>query len=262
MSSPLELSVIMPALNEEKDIGFAVGNTLHAFDDFEIDGEIIVVDDGSGDKTGEIVENLRKKDDRISVIHHKKTQGIGAAFWEGVDCSASNVVTMIPGDNENDPWETLRYFKLLDHVDIVIPFVYNREIRALWRNILSYVYRLIINVSFQVNFNYTNGTVLYRRNILKELKNRSAGFFFQTDILIQAVKRGYLFAEVPYRLGLRGAGHSKAISFPSLVQVAEGYLRLIKDQYSVFKIKKSEPFLEGTSTAKRCSYKNKNYRES
>jgi glycosyltransferase involved in cell wall biosynthesis len=260
MNDSIKLSVIMPALNEENDIAMAVGNVLHAFDDCGIDGQIIVVDDGSIDKTGEIVENLRKEDDRILLVRHEKPEGIGAAFWEGVDCSANDVVTMIPGDNENDPWETLRYFKLLDHVDIVIPFSYNRAVRSIWRNFLSYTFRFIINTSFQVNFNYTNGTVLYKRSVLKDLENRSSGFFFQTDILIRAVKKGYLFAEVPYRLGLRGSGDSKAISFPSLIQVIKGYLRLLKGHYSSSKVKESGQFLEGTSTAKRYGYENKDYR--
>ena len=53
--------------------------------------------------------------------------------------------------------------------------------------------------------------------------------FFQTDILVRAVKGGYLFAEVPYRLGARSSGVSKAVSFPSFMQVVKGYLRLVRD---------------------------------
>ena len=260
MSDLLNLSVIMPALNEEKNVALAVRNTLNAFDDFSIDGEVIIVNDGSTDKTLEVVNKLKNELDRILVISHDTPLGIGTAFWEGVECSTKDIVTMIPGDNENDPWETLRYIKLLDHVDIVIPFSYNRGVRSIWRNMLSYTYRFIINTSFQVNFNYTNGTVLYQRSILQDLEHRSAGFFFQTDILIRSVKKGYLFAEVPYRLGLRGSGTSTAISFPSLVHVITGYLRLLKGHYSLFKSTKLQPFLEGTSTAKRHGYENKNYK--
>ena len=110
-------------------------------------------------------------------------------------------------------------------------FIFNKEVRSLFRNILSYIYRFIVNTTFSVNFNYTNGTILFRKSILKELNNRSDGFFFLTDILIRTVKRGYLFAEVPYRLGLREKGISKAVSFPSLVKVIKGYLQLVKDYY-------------------------------
>ena len=89
------------------------------------------------------------------------------------------MVTMLPGDNENDPWEILRYRRLLEHVDIVIPFVFNKEVRSVFRNALSFIYRFIINTTFLVNFNYTNGTVLYRKSILKELYYRSTGFSFK-----------------------------------------------------------------------------------
>lgn len=230
----LKISVIMPALNEEKNILAAIGNTFQAFSDLEINGEIIAINDGSSDATGSIMEKIaRDFPGRLQIIKHEKPKGIGVSFWEGVDDARGVIVVMLPGDNENDPMETLRYAKLLEHVDIVIPFVFNREARPFFRNILSFVYRFIINSTFLVNFNYTNGTVLYRRSILQELDARSDSFFFQTDILIRVVKRGYLFAEVPYRLGVRKSGISKAVSFPSLFNVARGYLRLVKDLYFI-----------------------------
>jgi len=227
----LDISIIMPALNEEKNIVDAVSNTLNAFEDLNIHGEVLVVNDGSTDKTQELVVELGKKDKRVRLLNHDSPQGIGAAFWDGVDDARGDVVSMFPGDNENDPWESLGYFKLLEQVDIVIPFVFNKEVRSLFRNLLSFVYRFIINTTFLVYFNYTNGTVLYRKSLLKELDFRSKNFFYQTDILVRLVKKGYLFAEVPYRLGMRSTGVSKAVSFPSLLKVMRGYLNLIKDVY-------------------------------
>lgn len=247
----MTLSIIMPALNEEENIRAAVENALQAFDDFGIDGEIIVINDGSTDKTAEIVADIMSRESRVSIRHHETPLGIGASFWEGIEQARGNIVSMFPGDNENDPWETLRYYKLLEHVDIVIPFVFNKQVRSLFRNALSFVYRFIINTTFLVYFNYTNGTVLYRKSILQELRNRSTGFFFQTDILVRSVKRGYLFAEVPYRLGLRSTGVSKAVSFPSFLQVIRGYLRLVKDIYFPERGRAGIPFVQDSLTAKR-----------
>lgn len=227
----IDITVIMPALNEENNIEAALSNTLGAFEDYNINPEVLVVNDGSTDRTEEIVNNFIKKDSRIRMIKHEKPKGIGASYWDGVDNARGDVVTWIPGDNENDPWEIFRYYKLLEQVDIVIPFVFNKNRRSLFRNLLSFVYRFIINTTFAVNFNYTNGTILFRKSLLKELDHRSHGFFFQTDILIRTVKRGYLFAEVPYRLGMRKEGISKAVNFPSFAQVVRGYLRLAKDYY-------------------------------
>lgn len=247
----LEVSIIMPALNEQDNIVLAVKNALSAFDESKVNGEVIVINDGSKDKTEERVRALIDKDKRIRLIAHDKPQGIGASFWSGVDNAQGGVVVLLPGDNEVDPWEILRYFKLLEHVDIVIPFVFNKQVRSLFRNGLSFIYRFIINTTFLVNFNYTNGTILYRKSILKELEFRSTSFFFQTDILVRIVKKGYLFAEVPYRLGIRKVGISKAVSFPSLLKVMRGYLRLVKDFYFTRSIKENKVFHADSKTAAR-----------
>jgi len=248
----LKLSIIMPALNEEDNIREAIDNSLEAIRTFGIDGEIIVVNDGSSDRTQKIIEEKAEEyKNIIRIIRHDKPKGIGASFWDGVDGANGNIIVMIPGDNENDPKETLRYYMLLEHVDIVIPFIFNREVRSAFRNALSLIFRFVINTTFLVNFNYTNGTVLYRKSILKELDYHSNSFFFQTDMLVRAVKKGYLFAEVPYRLGVRKKGSSKAISFPSFLKVAKGYIKLVKDYYFSKDSAKSSRFTSDSLTAAR-----------
>ena len=153
MTEEMDLSILMPALNEEKNVREAIDATLRAFDDFGIDGEIIVVNDGSTDRTGEIVAEAIARDGRVSVVRHERARGIGASFWEGVDRAHGRAVSMLPGDNENDPWEMLRYYRLLEHVDIVIPFAFNKRIRGFFRNLLSFIYRFIVNTTFVVIFN-------------------------------------------------------------------------------------------------------------
>ena len=251
MSNMLSLSIVIPALNEEENVYAAIINTLNSFDDLGLDAEIIVVNDGSTDKTPEIVKDLCKKDQRVKLISHTTPEGIGASFWDGVDHSTKDTISMQPGDNENDPNEIIRYLNLLNHVDMVVPFVFNPQVRSLWRCSLSYIYRFIVNTTFLVNFHYTNGTVIYRKSILQEIKHRNRGFFFQTDILIRSVKRGYLFAEVPYRLGMRGSGASKAISYPSLINVIKGYFRLAFDFYFNKNCRFDQPFSEKSSTLER-----------
>lgn len=226
------LSIIMPALNEEKNILSAIDNTLKGFNDFTIDGELIIINDGSSDRTPDLVkERISNECPKVRLIDHAAPQGIGACFWDGVLNAEGEVVCTLPGDNENEPGEIFRYLKLLEDVDIAIPFVYNKRSRTLFRNILSFACLNVLHISFGVYFNYTNGTVLYRKSILDDIDYRSKSFFFQADILIRLVKRGYLFAEIPYRLGLRKSGKSKATRFSSILPVAKDYLRLMTDIY-------------------------------
>ena len=248
MNNQLSISIIMPALNEEKNIGASITNTLQALDDSKLIGELICINDGSVDNTLTLMKKFAKKDSRIEIISRSYAKGFGASFWDGVDLAKNEIVLVMPGDNENNPWEILRYIDLLKHVDFVIPFVFNTDVRPRFRIVLSWLYRTIINLTFMTSLNYTNGTVLYRKSLLQSLSFRSGSFFFQTDVLIRLIKSGYLFAEVPYRLGLSADKVSSAISFPSLKQVAQGYFVLIWEIY--FK-RVVDPHIEASVTSGR-----------
>lgn len=206
----------MPALNEERNLEQAVAATWQALASLQLTGEVLVVNDGSSDRTGAIADGLVKKFPGTRVIHHSVNKGIGSSFWDGAQACRGEVITLLPGDGENDPVEILRYLPLMQHVDIVIPFVYNREIRSLGRRWISKLYKAIINFTFGLLLNYMNGTVMYRRSVLQSLSLRSKGFFYQTELLIKAIRAGYLYAEVPYALKARETGSSTAVSFRSL----------------------------------------------
>ncbi len=230
MTEKIMISVVMPALNEEKNILPAIDDTLAAFDELKVSGEIVVVNDGSSDATPALVTGrCERPGSRVRMISHEKPQGIGASFWDGASHAKGEAVCMLPGDNENDPREIIRYVGLLKDVDIVIPFVFNRGARSRFRSILSGLYLWIINTTFGTSLYYTNGTVLYRRSLLASLDARNSGFFYQTDILIRLLRQGYLFVEVPYRLRTRVEGGSKAVSLKSLKAVMRGYLKLVYD---------------------------------
>lgn len=249
----VSISVIVPALNEEKNISATLDSTLKAIDRLSINGEVIVIDDGSSDKTAELAADFLKRDSRVRILRHDYPRGIGASFWDGVDAAIGEAVTMLPGDNENDPNEILSYYRLLDYVDIIIPFVFNREVRSAFRNFISFFYRFIVNTTFFVNFNYTNGNVIYRTAVLRELEYREVGFFFQSDILVRLVKKGYLFCEVPYRLGMREAGASKSVKLSSLLKLAKGYFCLFYHFYIKRTVNKAVEFNRDSATKRRYS---------
>jgi hypothetical protein len=84
-------------------------------------------------------------------------------------------------------------------------------------------------MSFGTNLNYTNGTVFYRKTVFKDIELKSHGFFYQSELLIRLIRKGYLFAEVPNYLMVRKDGKSKATTLKSLLAVIKDYLRLIFD---------------------------------
>ncbi len=239
----------MPALNEENNIASAVENVVDAFQKLGVSGEIVVVNDGSTDRTAAIVEGFMGKYPFIQLVNHDKPQGIGASYWDGIWKSEGEIVTMLPGDGENDTYEVLRYLPLMDHVDIVIPFIYNRNVRSWSRRLISKLYKGIINLSFGMLLNYMNGNVIYRKCILRDITLKSRGFFYQTELLIKCIKSGYLYAEVPCALQQRIGGKSKALTFKSLQKVIYGYLSTMVSIYA--SDRKNKPFASDSVTALR-----------
>ena len=236
-----KISVIVPAHNEEKNILLTIENILSSFKRLNLSGEIIVINDGSQDNTEKIVnEKMEELQGILKLTSNAKKMGVGFSFWRGVELAEGEAVVMIPGDNENDAFEILRYHHLLDDVDIVVNFIFNKEIRSFLRRIFSFVYNILINLTFLTHFHYTNGTILVRKAVLKTIKHRCNGFSFQAEILIKLVKRGYLFAEVPSRLNQRKTGNSQAIKISSIVRTLKEYFILIFDIYFRERPKKGE----------------------
>lgn len=223
------ISVIMPALNEERNIESAIFSTFESFRKFDIEGEIIVVNDGSTDNTRNIIESIFEQGYSLKIINHETPKGIGYSFLEGLRAAEKEFVVMFPGDNENDPEEALKFFHLMEQVDIIVPFIHNIEVRDRKRRFISSIYRFIINMSFGINLNYTNGTVFYRKALFEEIELKNTGFFYQVEILIKLIRRGYLFAEVPNYLKIRNSGQSKALTMKSLMNVIKGYLALVHE---------------------------------
>jgi glycosyltransferase involved in cell wall biosynthesis len=244
------ISLVMPALNEEPCLDASIRNVLESFRAYGIRGELVVVDDGSRDRTGEIADRFAAAHGFVRVIHHDRPMGIGASFWDGVRHARGEVVAMIPGDGENDAAEIFRYLPLLDQVDIVVPFAFNPGVRPWRRRLLSFLYHQIIYVTFALSLNYLNGTVLYRKAIFEGITLKSRGFFYQTELLIKTIGRDYLYAEVPYALKRRHGGRSKATTLKSLSEVIRAYCSIVFDVYS----RRNRPFAgisPGSATARR-----------
>lgn len=234
-----KVSVIMPSLNEEDNLQSAVKNVVDCFESMNICGQIIVVNDGSSDRTGEIAVSLSERYPFLKLIHHASPQGMGGSFWDGVKEAEGEVVVMLPGDGENDAYEILKYLPLMGYVDIVVPFFYNKNIRSQKRRILSSLYKYIINLSFGMSLNYMNGTVMYRKCLFDNIRLRCKGFFYQTELLIKCLRDGYLYAEVPCALRQRHEGSSKATTFRSLRKIAQDYITTLIDVYIADREKKS-----------------------
>ena len=220
-----KLSVIVPCFNEANSIELVIKDIASELLVYKFHSEIIIVDDGSTDLTYTISKNLCEKFSNLRIIKHNVNKGFGAAFWSGVNNAEGEYLLMMPGDGECNVKDSIMGIKIADDVDVVIPFVYNKINRSLSRRIISRIYTNLINVFFHTRLNYTNGTVIYRTSLIKNIDLKSKGFFFQTEILLRLIKSGYLYAEFPVFLKRRSSGLSKALSPRSFIDVVLSFSR-------------------------------------
>jgi dolichol-phosphate mannosyltransferase len=226
-----DLTVVVPALNEEGNLLQALERLLNELSVSQINAEVIVFNDGSEDRTGEIAEQFAKTDRRVRVVNHQSPRGIGASFVEALGQAKGKYITWFPGDGENEAGEILKYWDILKYVDIIVPFVVNRNVRSRIRRIISSLFLLIINLSFGTSFNYTSGNTIYRTELLRKIRIRNTGFLCSTEMLLKLTKAGALYAEVPVRIQPKGreSGSSKAFSPRSIVNAVIGYILLFLD---------------------------------
>lgn len=223
----MQISIVIPCFNEEANINSVLTELLNDIKSLKYQVEVIVVNDGSTDDTFKIIKNFNSNN--IKIINHIKNKGFGASFWSGVNISTGDYVVMVPGDGEAKFRDIIYALPLIDHVDLIIPFFVNKNKRNHFRRVISFLFTNIINLTFGLSLNYTNGTIIYPRKELIKINSKSKGFLFQVEILVKLIKKGLSFAEVPVKLNSRLSGKSKAIKFKTFINVCFDYLVLIND---------------------------------
>lgn len=221
------ISFIVPALNEELNLFDTIAEIRLAAD--QCDYEIVIVNDGSTDKTAEIADELARQDARIKVVHNQQNMGLGGAYRVAVGAASKDYVLMLPGDNSFPAASIAGILKAVGKADIVIPYVANPQVRTLLRRIISRTYVLVVNSMFGINLRYHNGPVVHRLKLLRSITIETAGFAYQAEILIKLLSRGASFYEVPIALTQRGDRNSRAFRLSNIARVINALLTLFID---------------------------------
>ena len=224
-----KLSIIIPAYNEERGLASAVNSLFSLLDDngMSNDSEILIFNDCSLDKTGEIAGELAQRINIVKVFHNKKNMGLGFNFREGVRQSKGEYVTWFPGDNENLPQSFVDTVSRIGEADIIIPYTDNMEVRPLSRRIISRVYTDMNNLFFGLRLKYYNGLSVYRRDLLLSVLSKiSDSFAFSAQILIMLLKSGASFVEVPIKIQSKPGGKSSAFRIKNIIGVIKAIITL------------------------------------
>jgi dolichol-phosphate mannosyltransferase len=208
--------VVIPTYNERDNLGPIVGR-LHAA---LPTAQVLVVDDGSPDGTGEFADELAEADDRIRVMHRTVKEGLGAAYIAGFRWALERdyaVIVEMDADGSHAPEDLPRLLDALGDADLVLGSRYvpggrvvdwpkRRELISRGGNVYC---KLALGVHVQ---DMTGGYRAFRRRVLEKLPLdgvASHGYCFQVDLAWRTMQAGFTVVEVPITFVERQIGQSK-----------------------------------------------------
>jgi putative flippase GtrA len=140
------ISVVLPAYNEEQVIANTVFTVLHVLNAWRLDFEVLVVNDGSTDRTGEIVASLAGAHSRVRLITHPTNEGYGASLVSGFAAATKELTFFMDADGQFDIRDLQKFFPLIDRYDAVIGYRIDRQdswMRKLnawgWKHLIGWV---------------------------------------------------------------------------------------------------------------------------
>jgi glycosyltransferase involved in cell wall biosynthesis len=224
-----ELSVFFPAYNEEENIENTVRKALEALPDITDTFEIIIVNDGSADRTGDIAVRLSEEYPEVKVITHPVNRGYGAAVRSGLKASGLEHVFFTDGDGQFDIRELSDFAELAADHDIVAGYRIDRQ-DPLYRLINAEAYNLLIRILFGLRVRDIDCAFkIIRKEVIDAIDLESESQFVSAEFLIKARKKGYTIVQKGARHYPREHGVPTGNSPANVINSFRELFRLWKD---------------------------------
>lgn len=231
------IAIFFPVYNDESTVETVAMKSLKVVSDIASRYKVIIVDDGSPDRSGEIADKLAAEyPNKIASIHHEKNLGYGAALQTGFKYSLEyDWICFTDGDNQYDVNELYHLSKLFHHYDLIVTFRYTKIYGTL-RIFISYIYNLIIRWLFKSNLrDHNSGLKVVRSSVVQDMKLISTSPFIGAEIIINAMVRGYHIGEVGIKTYPRTFGKSSSTSISNIIASIQDMFRVYK---KIFKQKR------------------------
>jgi glycosyltransferase involved in cell wall biosynthesis len=190
------VSVFFPAYNEEANIEKAVLSAQTVLQEIASDYEIIIVNDGSKDRTGEVANALAGHDAHTKVVSHPTNLGYGAALISGFKNATKDLVFFMDADNQFDIRELKNFLPFLGEADVVVGYRLERQ-DHLQRKVNAWLFNRLVNILFGLGIKDVDcGFKLFKREAVKSLELESKGALISTEFLVKIKKRGFKIRQV------------------------------------------------------------------
>ncbi|KKN48145.1 hypothetical protein LCGC14_0655890 [marine sediment metagenome] len=215
-----EISVFFPAYNEEKNIERTILIANKVLKKLADKYEILVIDDGSKDNTGEVVKRLSLKNKKIKLITHKENKGYGSAVRSGFKNCKYEWIVFTDSDGQFDFSELPNFISTQrkTKADLVVGYYKKRRVSFI-RKFNSYIWQIIIRILFGLKVKDIDcGFKLIKRNVVKPMNLKSErGAFISTEFLIKAKAENFKIVEIPVTHYPRKEGEATGANFRVII---------------------------------------------
>jgi glycosyltransferase involved in cell wall biosynthesis len=212
----MNLSVVIPAHNEEEGVRPTVERLYGALMEAGIPCEILVVNDHSTDGTEQVLQQLAREMPGVRYVNNPKAGGFGRAIQTGLERFRGDAVCIVMADASDDPRDVVAYYhKLEEGYECVFGSRFVRGSRVVdypaHKLLVNRLANAFINALFRLHFNdTTNAFKAYRREVIEGIKPfLSPHFNITVELPLKAITRGYTYATVPINWYNRATGVSK-----------------------------------------------------
>ena len=226
--TPLSISVFFPCYNEESNVERTTESALQALSAISDDFEVIIVDDGSRDRTPEIADRLATEHSEVRSVHNNPNLGYGGALQRGFCEATKTWVFYTDGDGQFDFREIGMLLPLLEEYDIISAYRLDRKDPVI-RKINAFCWTVLVNIVFGMWLRDIDCAFkIYPRKLFDEIEMESMGALIDAEILSRAKQRGYTIGQIGVHHYPRTAGEQSGASIRVIARAFKELFRLRK----------------------------------
>jgi glycosyltransferase involved in cell wall biosynthesis len=211
MKTSTFISFITPVYNEELNIARMLRNLFAVLKAHpEWNWEVILIEDGSSDKTREVLEAETPKYPNTKLIIHEKNMGYTRSLKDGLQAAQGQYLMYVGADEEFDSSEIPDFVETLrkGEADVLLGIRWQRNAYQLFRFFLSVIYIFFLNWMFKIRINDYNWSQAWNREIFEKIELTSHSLFILPEIIVKAHDLGFRIKEIPSNHRGRQAGKS------------------------------------------------------
>ena len=222
-----KLSLVLPAYNEEPNIEFVVRQALEVLPTVFSDYEVIPVDDGGHDRTGEIIDELAAEDPHVRPQHHPQNKGYGAALTTGFRAATGDYLMFMDSDRQFDIHDITRLAPYVGSYDIVAGYRIKRN-DPFYRYLIGTGFNQMVKILFGVDLRDIDcGFKIFKADLLQSMDLISPGGLINTEIHAKANVEGRTIVEV-------GVNHYARLEGEQSGASAKVMLRAVRETFKLW----------------------------